>query len=84
VYDREHRFFAADFAALQRAGYWTIAVPRVLGGLGLSPAEVEREQRRLACDAPATSLAANVHRLRTTAPRALRGVEHVFVCRRRR
>jgi alkylation response protein AidB-like acyl-CoA dehydrogenase len=79
VYDREHRFFEEDFAALQQAGYWTIAVPQVLGGLGLSPAEVDREQHRLACDAHATSLAANMHLLRTTAPRALSGVEHVFV-----
>jgi alkylation response protein AidB-like acyl-CoA dehydrogenase len=49
VYDREHRFFEEDFAALQQAAYWTIAVPQALGGLGLSPAEVAREQRRLVC-----------------------------------
>jgi alkylation response protein AidB-like acyl-CoA dehydrogenase len=83
VYDREYRFFEADFAALQRAGYCTIAVPQALGGLVLSPAEVDREQRRLACDSHAASLAPNMHRLRTTAPRALSGVEHAFVRRRR-
>jgi alkylation response protein AidB-like acyl-CoA dehydrogenase len=84
VYDREHRFFEADFAALQQAGYWTIAVPQALAGLGLYPAEVDREQRRLACHAHATSLTANMHLLRTTAPRALSGVEQVFVRIRRR
>jgi hypothetical protein len=84
VYDREHRCFEADFAALQQAGYQTIAVPQAPGGFGLSPAEVDREQRRLGCDAHATSLAANMQLLRTTAPRAPSGVEHVFVRRRRR
>jgi alkylation response protein AidB-like acyl-CoA dehydrogenase len=36
-------------------------IPRELGGLGMSLAEVCREQRRLAYRAPATALATNMH-----------------------
>jgi alkylation response protein AidB-like acyl-CoA dehydrogenase len=61
AYDRENRFFAEDFEELRRAGYLTIAVPRELGGLGMSLAEVCREQHRLAYRAPATALAVNMH-----------------------
>ena len=60
-YDRENRFFDEDFAALRDAGYLTIAVPRELGGLGYSLADVCREQRRLAYHAPSTALAINMH-----------------------
>lgn len=61
IYDRENRFFDEDFAELQQAGYLRIAVPQELGGLGLSLAEVNREQRRLAYYAHATALAVNMH-----------------------
>ena len=61
AYDRENRFFAEDFEELRRAGYLTMAVPRELGGLGMSLAEVAQEQRRLAYRAPATALAVNMH-----------------------
>jgi alkylation response protein AidB-like acyl-CoA dehydrogenase len=60
-YDEENRFFAEDFDDLRAAGYLTIAVPRELGGRGLSLAEVAREQRRLAYHAPATALGINMH-----------------------
>src|SRR5438105_13549459 len=61
VYDRENRFFSEDFEELRQAGYLKLAVPQELGGLGMSLAEVCREQRRLAYYAPATALATNMH-----------------------
>jgi alkylation response protein AidB-like acyl-CoA dehydrogenase len=61
TYDRENRFFHEDFEELRAAGYLNLAVPRELGGLGLSLPEVCREQRRLAYRAPATALATNMH-----------------------
>jgi alkylation response protein AidB-like acyl-CoA dehydrogenase len=60
-YDRENRFFAEDFEELKRAGYLLMPIPRQFGGLGMSLAEVCREQRRLAYRAPATALATNMH-----------------------
>jgi len=61
VYDRENRFFSDDFEDLRKSGYLKIAIPKDLGGLGMSLAEVAREQRRLAYHAPATALATNMH-----------------------
>jgi len=61
VYDRENRFFDEDFDDLRQAGYLLLAVPKELGGLGKSLAEVCLEQRRLAYYAPATALAINMH-----------------------
>src|SRR5215467_15573084 len=61
VYDRENRFFDEDFEELREAGYLKMAVPKELGGLGLSLAEVARQQRRLAYYAPATALGVNMH-----------------------
>ena len=61
TYDRENRFFAEDFEELKAAGYLKLAIPRELGGLGMSLAEVCREQGRLAYRAPATALAVNMH-----------------------
>jgi alkylation response protein AidB-like acyl-CoA dehydrogenase len=61
VYDRENRFFDEDFEELRQAGYLKMAVPTELGGMGLSLADVAREQRRLAYYAPATALAVNMH-----------------------
>jgi alkylation response protein AidB-like acyl-CoA dehydrogenase len=61
TYDRENRFFADDFEELKQAGYLTMPIPREFGGLGMSLAEVCREQRRLAYRAPATALATNMH-----------------------
>ena len=60
-YDRENRFFQEDFDDLRRVGYLAIAVPRELGGRGLSFAECMREQRGLAYHAHATALAMNMH-----------------------
>ena len=60
-YDRDNRFFTEDFNELKAAGYLKLAVPEDLGGLGMSVAEVCREQRRLAYRAPATALAINMH-----------------------
>jgi alkylation response protein AidB-like acyl-CoA dehydrogenase len=45
-YDRDNRFFAEDFAELKQAGYLACAVPRELGGGGLTFAQVMAEQRR--------------------------------------
>jgi len=61
AYDRENRFFSEDFEELRAAGYLKIAVPKELGGHGMSLAEVCSEQRRLAYRAPATALATNMH-----------------------
>ena len=60
-YDRDNRFFHEDFADLKDAGYLTMAVPKELGGRGLTLAECCREQRRLGYHAPATALATNMH-----------------------
>ena len=61
AYDRENQFFTEDFEELRAAGYLKIAVPKELGGHGMSLADVCREQRRLAYRAPATALATNMH-----------------------
>jgi alkylation response protein AidB-like acyl-CoA dehydrogenase len=60
-YDRDNRFFSEDFEELRAAGYLNIAIPKDLGGLGMSVAQVCQEQRRLAYRAPATALATNMH-----------------------
>jgi alkylation response protein AidB-like acyl-CoA dehydrogenase len=61
AYDRENRFFTEDFEELRAAGCLKIAIPKELGGHGMSLADVCREQRRLAYRAPATALATNMH-----------------------
>jgi alkylation response protein AidB-like acyl-CoA dehydrogenase len=61
AYDRENRFFTEDFEELRAAGYLKMAIPKELGGHGMSLAEVCSEQRRLAYRAPATALATNMH-----------------------
>jgi alkylation response protein AidB-like acyl-CoA dehydrogenase len=61
AYDRDNRFFTEDFEELRAAGYLKIAIPKELGGHGMSLADVCREQRRLAYRAPATALATNMH-----------------------
>src|SRR4029077_14893847 len=60
-YDRANRFFEEDFTELTQAGYLTAAVPRELGGGGLTFAQVMHEQRRLASHAHATALGINMH-----------------------
>jgi alkylation response protein AidB-like acyl-CoA dehydrogenase len=60
-YDRDNRFFTEDFDELRDAGYLLLAVPKELGGRGLSLAEVCREQRRLAYHAAPTAVAINMH-----------------------
>jgi alkylation response protein AidB-like acyl-CoA dehydrogenase len=60
-YDRENRFFFEDFEELRDAGYLKLAVPRELGGLGYSLAQVCAEQRRLGYYAAPTALAVNMH-----------------------
>jgi alkylation response protein AidB-like acyl-CoA dehydrogenase len=61
VYDREGRFFEEDFEELCQAGYLRMNVPKELGGMGLSLAQVCQEQRRLAYHAAPTALAVNMH-----------------------
>ena len=61
AYDRENRFFQEDFDDLRAAGVLQLAVPKELGGLGYSLADVALETRRLAMYAPATALAMNMH-----------------------
>jgi alkylation response protein AidB-like acyl-CoA dehydrogenase len=60
-YDRDNRFFEEDFAELKKAGYLAAAVPRELGGGGLTFAQMMHEQRRLATHAHATALGINMH-----------------------
>jgi len=60
-YDRENRFFQEDFDDLRQTGYLRMAVPKELGGLSFSLADVARETRRLASYAPATALGMNMH-----------------------
>jgi alkylation response protein AidB-like acyl-CoA dehydrogenase len=60
-YDRENSFFHEDFEELREAGYLLMPVPAELGGLGMTLAEVAKEQRRLGYHAPATGLAINMH-----------------------
>src|SRR5688572_1393108 len=61
IYDRENRFFSEDFEELRAAGYLTMPVPRELGGMGMSLAEVCQEQRRLGYYAAPTALGVNMH-----------------------
>lgn len=61
LYDERNEFFHEDFEELKASGYLIQAVPEELGGLGLSFAEVCRQQRRLAYHAPADALAVNMH-----------------------
>ena len=61
VYDRENRFFQEDFDELRASGYLDGPLPREFGGAGLSLAEVNRLQRRLAYHAAPTALAVNMH-----------------------
>jgi alkylation response protein AidB-like acyl-CoA dehydrogenase len=60
-YDRENVFFWNDFDELREAGYLRLAIPRELGGAGLSLAAVVQEQRRLGYHAAPTALAVNMH-----------------------
>jgi alkylation response protein AidB-like acyl-CoA dehydrogenase len=61
IYDRDNRFFSEDFEELRAARYLLLAVPKELGGMGMSLAQVAQEQRRLAYHAPATALGINMH-----------------------
>lgn len=61
AYDRDNRFFAEDFEELRTSGYLSAPLPVEMGGAGLSLAEVNRMQRRLAYHAPATAVAVNMH-----------------------
>ena len=60
-YDRDNVFFSEDFDELRQAGYLRLAIPRELGGGGLSLAGVARQQRRLGYHAAPTALAINMH-----------------------
>lgn len=60
-HDRDATFPVDDLADLDAVGYLRALVPVELGGLGLSLAQVTREQSRLAAAAPATALAVNMH-----------------------
>ena len=60
-YDQNNSFFTEDFEELKSAGYLNAAVPKELGGLGLTLAEVVQHQRRLAYYAGPTALAVNMH-----------------------
>ena len=65
-YDRDNRFFFEDFDELREAKYLLAAVPQEFGGLGLTLAEVCREQRRLARRSAPTALGVNMHFLATS------------------
>jgi alkylation response protein AidB-like acyl-CoA dehydrogenase len=61
AYDRDNRFFQEDWDELRAAGYLNAPLPAEYGGLGMSLAEVNRLQRRLAYHAPATAVGVNMH-----------------------
>jgi alkylation response protein AidB-like acyl-CoA dehydrogenase len=61
LYDRENRFCQEDFDELKAARYLLMAVPKELGGAGLTLEEASLETRRLALYAPATALCINMH-----------------------
>jgi len=60
-YDRDNAFFSEDFEELRASGYLLASLPPEYGGAGLSLAEVNRLQRRIAYVAPATAVAVNMH-----------------------
>lgn len=60
-YDHENRFFFEDLEELRAANYLLAAIPRELGGLGLSLSQICQEQRRLARRSAPTALALNMH-----------------------
>lgn len=61
AYDKDNKFFTEDFAALKKAGYLKLNIPKEFGGHGMSLADTGQELRRLAYRAPATALAVNMH-----------------------
>jgi alkylation response protein AidB-like acyl-CoA dehydrogenase len=61
AYDRDNVFFHDDFEELKDAGFLKLNIPKDFGGFGMSLAETGRELRNLACRAPATALAMNMH-----------------------
>jgi len=61
VHDRENTFPQQDLDELREAGYLSMLVPRERGGAGLGLVEAAALQQRLACAAPATALAINMH-----------------------
>lgn len=61
THDAENTFPDADLADLVALGYLRAAVPRELGGEGLTLTEIAAEQTRLAGASPATALAINMH-----------------------
>jgi len=60
-YDKDNCFCQEDFDELKEAGYLNMAVPKEMGGHGMSMAEVMRQTQRLAYHAPATALCINMH-----------------------
>ena len=60
-YDQDNKFCVEDFEEIKNSGYLNAAVPKELGGLGLTLAEVVQEQRRLAYHAGPTALAVHMH-----------------------
>ncbi len=71
-YDQANAFFTEDLDELAAVGYLTAFVPAGYGGLGMTLAEVAREQQRLAGAAPATALAVNMHLVWTGVAKVLR------------
>jgi len=72
AYDAANSFFTEDLADLAAVGYLKAFVPGGYGGLGMTLAEVAREQQRLAGAAPATALAVNMHLVWTGVAKVLR------------
>jgi alkylation response protein AidB-like acyl-CoA dehydrogenase len=60
-HDAEGRYPAEDLTDLRAAGWFRVALPEDLGGLGLNLAELGDEQRRMARYAPATALSTGMH-----------------------
>lgn len=61
TFDESNTFVAEDIVELCESGYLAAVAPERLGGAGLSLRDLLAAQRRLACYAPATALACNMH-----------------------
>lgn len=60
-YDHDNRFCIDDCEELRECGYLSAAVPRAIGGAGVSVETLVQCQRLLASYAPATALGVNMH-----------------------
>ena len=61
AYDEEALFVDQNYKELKKYRFFSLLVPRELGGPGLAFAEVSFLLRKLACYCPSTALALSMH-----------------------